>query len=102
MLSIFKLLTLPLFLQVLVIDSVNPDDASHDDEGHRGKNHEAVVGITVFIPALRNHLESPYCAASEEFAEECHDYKDDGVTDPFAVVSIGPMNTDSCLLTSYW
>ena len=68
-----------IFLQVFVETALNPDDAGDEDEGHRGKNHKAVVDIACVIEALRHHLIAKKRTASEKLAEETDDDKDYGV-----------------------
>ena len=71
-----------LFLLKVFLDcSLYPNDASEEDEGHRRKNHQTVVYISEIINCLWDNLESEKSTASEKLTEECHDDKDEGITD---------------------
>ena len=59
---------------------MDPDDASHGDKRHGGKDHQAVVDVAVVVTPLRNDLISQQSAATEQFAEESHDDEDNGIT----------------------
>ena len=71
-----------LFLLKVFLDcSLCPDDASEEDEGHRREDHKTVVYISEIINCLWDNLESEKSTASEKLTEECHDDKDEGITD---------------------
>ena len=72
------------FLQVFVFDSVDPDDARHNDKRHRREDHHTVVLIAGVVPPLGEHLVAEKCAGSEEFTEEGDDDQDHAVAESVA------------------
>ena len=58
-----------------------PDDATYDDEGCGGHQHEAVVDITMLVTPCGDHLDTEEATATEELTDEGYDNKDLGIAE---------------------
>ena len=67
-----------------MLSMVNPDDAAHGDQCHRGQNHQTVVLIAVVVAPLRHHLVAEQHARAQQLADEGHNHQDDGVAQAVA------------------
>lgn len=85
-----------------------PDDAPYDDQRHRRKEHQTVVGITAAVgdvPAFGNDLVAEQRSRTEQFAEEGHDHQNHTVAQTVAdtVEECGPglVAQSECLHTTH-
>ena len=58
-----------------------PDDATYDDEGCGGHQHEAVVDITMLVAPCGDHLVAEEATATEELTDEGYDNEDLGIAE---------------------
>lgn len=66
---------------------MHPDDAAHNDKGHRREEHQTAVRVEPalgHVPALRDDAVAQQRARTQQFAEERHDHQDQAVAQAVA------------------
>ena len=58
-----------------------PDDATYDDEGCGGHQHDTVVDVTMVVAPLRDYLIAEETTATEQLAQEGNDNQDLGIAE---------------------
>lgn len=67
-----------MLLFLIIYCTVNPDEASNEDECHSWHSHHTVVDVEtaiLHVAAVWNYLETEDCTETEEFANETYYYE---------------------------
>ena len=61
--------------------TLEPDDATYDDEGCGGHQHETVVDVTMLVAPCGDYLIAKETTATEQLAQESNDNQNLGIAE---------------------